>query len=282
MDEKLKRLATKIVGLIDGDFNSPQDCFEKFAVIYKSQYSYFQNFEPSNLLKLIFYIYSFKNTDDFKLAESLLNKSSFASLFRIDSDYYEETCDACGGDGGFGCDVCMGDRTVDCRECGGEGTVDCETCNGSGEDEEGLPCAECQGGATVTCETCDGRGVEECHNCDGEGYHTCQECDGTGEVETDEHPYYFYFIITWNNFIKSRCELEAGTMSPTISEYDFDRLSNDFIILGYDEDHAEFRRAVESNEYYCTNYSDEPELYRNHSSTLGFWSDDNGMQNYTL
>jgi len=259
MDEKLKRLATKIVGLIDGDFNSPQDCFEKFAVIYKSQYSYFQNFEPSNLLKLIFYIYSFKNTDDFKLAESLLNKSSFASLFRVDSDYYEETCDECGGNGEISCDVCDG------------GIVECGDCNGSGEDEEG-----------ETCEQCGGDGESNCAECDGTGYFTCVTCDGSGEVETDEHPYYFYFIITWNSFIKSRCELEAGTMTPTISEYDFDRLSNDFIILGYDEDHAEFRRAVESNEYYCTNYSDEPELYRNHSSTLGFWSDDNGMQNYTL
>ena len=65
MDEKLQRLATKIVGLIKGELENPQDCFEKFAIVYKSQYDYFQNFEPSNLLKLIFYIYSFKNTGNF-------------------------------------------------------------------------------------------------------------------------------------------------------------------------------------------------------------------------
>jgi hypothetical protein len=282
MDEKLKRLATKIVGLFDGDFNSPQDCFEKFAVIYKSQYTYFQNFEPSNLLKLIFYIYSFKNTDDFKLAENLLNKSSFASLFRVDSDYYEETCSDCGGEGTIRCYNCHGEGTTQCSTCDGNGTVSCDTCDGSGEDEEGNRCDECQGGGGFTCDECGGEGNVECSYCEGNGSENCSTCDGSGEVETDEHPYYFYFIITWNSFIKSRCELEAGTMTPTISEYDFDRLSNDFIILGYDEDHAEFRRAVKSNEYYCINYSDEPELYRNHSSTLVFWSDDNEMQSYRV
>ena len=260
MDEKLQRLATKIVGLIKGELENPQDCFEKFAIVYKSQYDYFQNFEPSNLLKLIFYIYSFKNTGNFKLAESLLNKSSFATLFRMDSDYYEETCNHCGGDGNIRCDV-----------CGGSGTIECGDCDGSGEDAEGESCDYCQGGGDV-----------ECPECGGTGDFTCITCDGSGGIETSEHPYYFYFIITWNTFIKNRCELESGTMTPALSEYDFDRLQDDYIILGYDEDHAEFRSRVQSNEYYCTTYNDEPELYKNHSSTLGFWGEDNGMENYTL
>ena len=139
MDEKLKRLSTKIVDLIKGELKNPQDCFDKFAIVYKQQYDYFQNFEPSNLLKLIFYIYSFKNTGNFKLAESLLNKSSFATLFRIDSDYYEDTCDSCSGEGDFTCDVCDGSGDYNCDDCDGNGKIECTTCNGTGEDSEGKP-----------------------------------------------------------------------------------------------------------------------------------------------
>ena len=282
MDEKLKRLTTKLVDLFNGEFKSPQDCFDKFAVIYKQQYEYFKNFEPSNLLKLIFYVYSYKNTGNFKLAENLLNKSSFASLFRIDSDFYETECENCNGEGDFMCDFCDGNGSYNCDDCDGDGKIQCDTCNGTGEDSEENSCEACNGDGDVDCDTCNGSGKIECPECSGEGRWNCSGCDGTGQVETDEHPFYYYFIITWNPYIKNRCELEVGTMTPALSEYDFDRLRGDYIILGYDEDHAEFRNAVEANEYYCSNYGDEPDLFRNHSSTLGFWGDDNGLDKYRM
>jgi hypothetical protein len=282
MNEKLQRLSAKMVGLFPENFKSAQECYDQFKVVYKKQFEYFANFEPSNTLKLVLYIYSLKNTGNFKLAENILNKSGFASLFIMEPDYYQTECGDCGGDGQFRCDVCFGDRTVECRDCGGEGTVDCETCDGNGEDEEGLPCAECQGGGTISCQTCDDRGVEECHNCDGEGYHTCEECDGDGQVETSEHSYQYYVIITWNSFIKDKCELESGTMTPALSEYDFDRLRDEYIVLGYDEEHSEFRSAVLPNDVYCANYEDEPELHKSYSREFRIWMDNDGLDKYKL
>jgi len=285
MDEKLKKLSTKIVGLFSEDFKSPQDCYDRFRNVYKQQFDYFQNFEPSNILKLVLYIYSLKNTGNFKLAENILNKSGFASLFIMEPDYYKDTCDDCGGDGSFRCDYCAGDGHIDDATCDGSGTVSCETCGGDGQVEERgekVECDECGGSGEVTCDECGGSGNEECSHCDGAGYENCQTCDGTAEVETNEHSYQYYVIITWNSFIKNKCELESGTMTPALSEYDFDRLRDEYIVLGYDEEHSEFRSAVLPNDVYCANYEDEPELHKSYSKEFRVWMDNDGLDKYKL
>jgi len=260
MNEKLKKLATKMVGLFPKNFKSAQDCYERFGVVYKKQFDYFQNFDPSNIVKLVLYIYSLKNEGNFKLAENILNKSGFASLFIMEPDYYKAECNDCSGAGSYRCNFCDREGNVECFDCDGDGSseyvwVDCDTCNGTGE----VSCAECG----------------------GTGEETCQTCDGDGQVETNERQYQYYVIITWNNFIKSRCELESGTMTPAFSEYDFDRLSDEYIVLGYDEEHSEFRSAVLPNDVYCANYEDEPKLLNKlHSKNYFIWMDNDGLEKY--
>jgi hypothetical protein len=285
MNEKLQRLATKMVGLFPEDFKSAQHCYDQFRVVYKKQFDYFQNFEPSNTLKLVLYIYSLKNTGNFKLAENILNKSGFASLFIMEPDFYQTECDDCSGEGSFRCDYCYGNGTIDCQTCDGNGTVSCDTCGGDGqveEDGEKVECDECAGSGEVTCDECGGSGNEECNHCDGDGSENCSTCDGDGQVETNEHEYKYYVIITWNSFIKNKCELESGTMTPAFTEYDFDRLSDEYIVLGYDEEHAEFRSAVLPNDVYCANYEDEPELHKSYSREFRIWMDNDGLDKYKL
>ena len=65
MNDKLKRLASKMVDLFPSEFSSPQDCYDLFQNIYKKQFDYFSYFEPENLIKLVFYLYSYKTTKDF-------------------------------------------------------------------------------------------------------------------------------------------------------------------------------------------------------------------------
>lgn len=265
MDEKLKKLSTKIVGLFSEDFKSAQDCYEQFRVVYNSQFDYFQNFEPSNILKLVFYLYSLKNTGNFKLAENLLNKSGFASLFIMESDYLEVSCEDCGGDG-----------LIRCRFCDRNGNVECDNCNGVGNIEIE------DNNEWVDCDECDGIGEVSCDNCSGTSEVTCQTCDSDGQVETNQNKYNYLFIITWNSFIKNRCELESGTMTPVFTEYDFDRLGDEYIVLDYDEEHAEFRSDVLVNEVYCTTYEDEPGLYKSNSRQLSIYIHNHGLEKYKV
>ena len=285
MNEKLQRLAAKMVGLFPEDFKSAQECYDQFKVVYKKQFEYFANFEPSNTLKLVLYIYSLKNTGNFKLAENILNKSGFASLFIMEPDYYQTECGDCGGDGAFRCEYCGGDGSIDCNSCQGSGTVSCGECGGDGQVEEGgekVECDECAGSGEVTCDECGGGGNEECNHCDGDGSENCSTCDGDGQVETNENQYQYYVMVTWNSFIKDKCELESGTMTPAFTEYDFDRLSDEYIVLGYDEEHAEFRSAVLPNDVYCANYEDEPELHKSYSREFRIWMDNDGLDKYKL
>ena len=264
MNEKLQRLATKMVGLFPKEFETAQDCYDQFKVIYKSQFDYFQHFETSNILKLVFYLYSLKNTGNFKLAENLLNKSGFASLFIMEPDYYIDGCDDCSGEGSYRCNFCDGEGNDECGDCGGGGKTE-------EEDNE-----------WVDCDTCGGTGEVSCAECGGTGEEICSTCDGDGQVETDEHLYQYYVIVTWNSFIKNKCELESGTMTPALSEYDFNRLSDEYIILGHDVDHAEFRSNVLPDDVYCANYEDEPELHKNHSMNFRIWMDNDGLDKYKL
>jgi hypothetical protein len=80
-------------------------------------------------------------------------------------------------------------------------------------------------------------------------------------VETKDYTYERYFIVTWDKYIKERCEYTEGDTDIAFSEYDFDRLRDEFIILTFEDDgHAEFQDWVKINEMYCTFYSDEPKL----------------------
>ena len=55
--------------------------------------------------------------------------------------------------------------------------------------------------------------------------------------------------------------LTEGQTEITMSEYDFDRLRDDFIKLKIDEKWDELSEWVKSNEIYCTYYNDNPKMY---------------------
>jgi len=273
-EEKLKKFAINLSGLIR-DFETPTDVYSKLSKIWKKQEIYFTQFKNQILFKLIFYVYSYKKTGDFQLAEKMLNNLFFAGLFKTSGDAYRHECETCNGDGREECGWCGGDGRIDCKECDGRGAVDCEECGGDGEDENehGKKCGECAGVGEVDCSNCAGEGRNDCGECDGSGSVHCDTCDGIGEVETEEYVVEFYQICSWNPNLKNKCELWEGTKTPVLSVDEFYDMEDQMIILDYnEEDHFEFEGSVEDdpdfNKVYCARVDDEPDLYK--SSTMKF------------
>jgi RecJ-like exonuclease len=145
---------------------------------------------------------------------------------------------------------------------------------GDGEWEN---CEECDGAKELTCPDCAGEGKVDCDRCYN-GYENCSECDGQGEIKTDEFEYNNYFIVTWNNFIKDRCELTEGTTESAFSEYEFDKLRDEYVVLYQVEEHAELRDFIEINEVYCVSQSDNPIL--DYSGEMHVDSHDYSMKPY--
>ena len=68
MNDKLKRLAKNISELLPDTSKSPQQVFDLFAGrIYDSQEDYFRALGGEAIVKIVLYIYSFKETGDFKM-----------------------------------------------------------------------------------------------------------------------------------------------------------------------------------------------------------------------
>jgi len=263
MNEKFKRLSKKIVELLSNT-ETPQDTYNSLIILMEKQQDYFQYISADNILKLTFYCYSFAQTNDFKLADKLINEISFAVIFYHSGDHHLILCPECGGDGEVKCAYCGGSNKVECTNCSGFGRVTCDECDGNGEigdDDHIEVCDECDGNGVLKCNDCKGTGEVTCNNCDYNGTNICAECDGIGEVETEDLLYNRYFIVTWNKYIKERCELNENTNQIAISEYDFDRLQDEYITLKNTENKAPFADWVEQNELYCTYYNDNPNMY---------------------
>lgn len=258
MDDKLKRLAVKMMEFLPSEIKTPQECYELFEPIYNSQNDYLTFFPAESLMKLVIYIYSYNTTKDFKLADKILNNLSFISIFTTTGNYNVEECPACNGSATERCEGCNGEGKEDCGECGGDGTT-----------EEG------------TCDECNGKGYITCNQCGGDGEISCYECDGTGEYETDKLELNYYYLCSWDKFINDRCELEEGKLEPAMSEYDFDRLRDEYIILRYDERYYELINGVEVNQMYCVTYLDEPRLNTGYGKNLSIhWEDNDEFDKY--
>jgi hypothetical protein len=258
MNDKLKRLAVRMMEFLPSEIKTPQECYELFDPIYKSQNDYFTFFPAESLMKLVIYIYSYNTTQDFKLGDKILNNLSFISIFTTTGNYHDEECPTCNGSATERCEGCNGDGKEDCGECGGDGTT-----------EDG------------TCDECNGKGYVTCDQCGGDGEIGCYDCDATGEYETDKLELNYYYICTWDKFIKDRCELEEGKLEPAMSEYDFDRLRDEYIILRYDERYYEITNRVEINQMYCVTYSDEPRLNTGYGKNLSIhWEDNDEFDKY--
>ena len=274
MNDKLKRLAKNVSELVLNDTETLQSTYDNLRVVMLKQRDYFSNFPPENIIKLTFYVWSYKKTGDFKVADKVLDKIAFAVLFTTEGDTYSEECGECDGNGNQHCEYCGGDGNVQCDTCEGDGEVYCSECNGSGaiEDDDGTlnDCDECAGKGKIDCNACDGDGENTCSECNGDGSEECRYCDGSGMEQTDQLLYNIYNIVTWSNYFKDRCELTEQSAEITMSEYDFDRLRNDYIVLSQDDEHAELKEFIETNEMYCPFYSDFPILHHGTLMTIFF------------
>jgi hypothetical protein len=209
-------------------------------------------------MKLVIYIYSYNTTKDFKLGDKILNNLSFISIFTTTGNYHDEECPTCNGSATERCEGCYGEGKEDCGECGGDGTTE-----------------------ESTCDECNGKGYITCDQCGGDGEIGCYDCDGTGEYETDKLELNYYYICTWDKYIKDRCELEEGKLEPAMSEYDFDRLRDEYIILRYDERYYEITSRIEINQMYCVTYLDEPRLNTGYGKNLSIhWEDNDEFDKY--
>ena len=281
MSDKIKRLAKNVKELLLNT-DTPQDTYYSLVHLMKKQKDYFQHLPAENILKLTFYCYSLGHTGSFELADKMLNQIGFAVLFYNSGNKFKEECDNCGGNGDVQCDVCDGNGTMECDTCDGSGEEQCQECDGSGEiegDGEMIKCDECDGEGILTCSDCAGEGTRECDNC-SYGNQTCDSCEGDGEVETDDEEYERFFIVTWNKSIKDRCEYTEQDTDITMSEYDFDRLSDEFIKLKIEEPHIEFAEWVDTNEMYCSYYNDNPRMFLDSEMYLN--TRDDNMKPYTI
>jgi len=279
MSDKIKRLSSNLSEIIP-DHDTIQDLYLELRKLMVKQKDYFSNLSPETIVKVLFYIWSIKKTGNFNLGDKLLNKILFATLITTEGNYHREECETCDGAGEQYCSYCDGSGNIECDNCGGDGVITCSECDGDGRqmgDGEWENCEECDGAKEQTCHDCAGEGKVDCDRCYN-GYENCSECDGQGEIKTDEFEYNNYFIVTWNNFIKDRCELTEGTPESAFSEYEFDKLRDEYVVLYQVEEHAELRDFIEINEVYCVSQSDNPII--DYSGEMHVDSHDYSMKPY--
>ena len=261
MSDKLKKLAVNLSELTPKS-ETPQQVYDGLILVMQKQSDYFKYLGPDNIVKLTLYIYSFKTTGKFNVGDTMISSLGFANVFTTEGTEYVKECDDCSGEGQIDCPLC--DRgEIQCDECDGNGEVSCPECDGDGRqmgDGEWEDCEECDGTGNISCSDCGGEGYLSCDNCDN-GKNECWDCNGHGEIGTNELKYDAYLVATWNRDINRDFSLNENSQYPALSEYEFDRLRDEYIVLTYEDDnHAEFQDWVKINEVYCTFYSDEPKL----------------------
>lgn len=241
MDDKIKKSASKLQDLVN-HYNNPNEVFNDVRTIAVSQRDYFNYLGPYVMIKLTLYIYSLKKTGNFTLGEKMINNLTFSNLLTTNNELSIKECKSCEGSGEITCQRCEGHMTIECPKCEGSGESD------DNDDDENYNCEKCRGDGEISCPSCN-RGEE-----------ICPKCEGSGEIESeDEVSYITYFIVTWNKQIKNLLELRVKTLEPVMSENQFFKLKDEFIVLSELESSAPL--DVLENEMYCINYSDNPQLY---------------------
>jgi hypothetical protein len=280
MSDKLKRLAKNLSELSLAEVDNLQEVYIRLCGLMTKQKEYFTHLGTDNVIKLLFYIWSYKQTGQFEMGDKMINQIAFAIPITTEGEHFVDSCEKCGGDGYIRCDVCDGTGSVDCHECDGTGEEKCYACDGEGE-VDGETCDECEGSGKMTCTNCDGEESISCSECN-DGSTTCDTCDGQGDVQTEDLEYKKYFIVTWSKPIKDRCEITEGDTDITMSEYDFDRLRDKYVVLHLEDLHDEFQSYVQENEMYCTTYTDTPRLYFSQHMELYFKEDLHAIKNYIV
>lgn len=255
MNDKLKKLSTKLVDLFpQKEFSDPQDAFTSFSDVYIPQKDYFGNFSPEDIIKLVIYIYSYKNTMDFDYADKILNNLAFSDLLLITEKEHIATCNQCGGYGGYDCETCYGSGEAQCEECGGDGEI----------------------GGDI-CDKCSGKGDSECETCGGTGRETCDNCEGHGEFESDEFEYQLYTIACWDKDMNEACEQSEKTPYAAFTyDYFLNRFER-YIILSLENGHARLNDDLEMDKMYATDYDDNPELTISGQKVLKIFNINNSL-----
>jgi hypothetical protein len=285
MNDKLKRLAHKMLEFFTEDVKTPTDIYIQLTKIAKNQKEYFQYLGPSSMIKLTIYIYCFQNFKDLKLADKLIDRLLFAEVFYHNDERSIEECANCVGGGYQRCYNCEGSGGVSCDTCDGDGDVNCNICDGDGTYVTGDSCSNCEGDGRINCGDCFGRGEITCDDCEGTGEVTCDDCEGIGEFTTDDTVLQVDMICTWSNRLKSVFELNQGEPTPSLSESEYDSLSSEYIKLNTETTNLELREDVRSNpnEVFCVATNDEPELLFGYNMFLiANFKDYNGMSNFIV
>lgn len=248
MNNNLKIKAKKLYTMfLDKDMDSVQDVYEELTKIAYRVKVYFEKITPIDFIKLVFYIWSLLKTNQFDLGERLYTNSYFAKLFINEEENYKKSCENCLGNCEVYCRKCDGSSTIRCDKCLGSGNADCEDCDGDDEN-----CDYCDGYGRVICQQCGGEGTINCEQCN-DGLETCSECMGFGEIDSDEKKITSILILTWDNHIKNRCELTVKMNKPTLTLGDFEKRSNNYIILNTKETH--FETDAIPDKLYCSYYT---------------------------
>jgi hypothetical protein len=256
MDNKLKKLAIKLKNYVQPHENGviyPQGVFNKLSELFKSQKDYFSFFTPNDFIKLSFYIYSYKTTGNFDLAEQMLNNITFIGLFYTSNNKSILTCDHCGGDGYIKCGDCYGNGNIVCNRCDSGVEDYCSECY---EDEINCTCED--GFSPGYCSNCGGDQEIECPSCGGSGDDRCEFCDGNGEIESEDMVSCSTFnVLTWNRELILNSELRDGEPIPVADSNDH---LKDTIFLDFFDVNLELGFELESDMLYCYDINDEPKL----------------------
>ena len=265
-NKRLEGLSKQLLSSFMKVGETPSEMYTALCQLGFKQKIYFENFEPSDFLKLSLMLYSLKSTGNFQLAYQIFEKLFFAVLYTDSGESYDEECEECGGDGRTSCDLCDGNGRTTCDECDGDGTVICNECDGeaSVETPEGSEdCENCDGEGLVTCDNCDGDGTMICIECDGDGGIYCQECDGDGSINGESNYLEVLLICSWDDQLYNQCELKEGKPEPVISVEDFFNLESKMINLKKEMiGSLEFEMGdwVNDEYLYCFNVTDVPKL----------------------
>jgi hypothetical protein len=246
MNDRLKRIAKKLQQQFPvKEFNEPQEAYTMFSDIYIEHKEFFKIFKPEEIIKLVIYIYSYKNTKDFDYGDKILNNLSFSDLLLITEKEHIATCNQCGGYGGYDCETCYGSGEAQCEECGGDGEI----------------------GGDI-CDKCSGKGDSECETCGGTGNQTCDYCEGDGEYVSDESEYQLYTIACWDKDMNNACEQSEGDLYGAFTyDYFLNRFEK-YIILNIENNHEKLNNDLQMDKMYATSYDDNPKLFISGQKTL--------------
>ena len=256
MNDRLKRIAKKLQQQFPvKEFNEPQEAYTMFSDIYIEHKEFFKIFKPEEIIKLVIYIYSYKNTKDFDYGDKILNNLSFSDLLLITDEEYIATCGQCDGNGGW-----------ECEGCGGSGEIVCLKCDGDGTTDDGK-----------TCKKCSGKGGFECETCGETGNQTCDYCEGDGEYVSDESEYQLYTIACWDKDMNNACEQSEGDLYGAFTyDYFLNRFEK-YIILNIENNHEKLNNDLQMDKMYATSYDDNPRLFISGQKTLKIFNMDNSL-----